>query len=197
MMPSTTIIKEQELKLKPTKWRISAETYQEMGKAGIFQGKPRVELINGEIFTMSPITPKHSAHTTKIFSFFNKKLDGKALVGCQNPVKLNDFSEPEPDISVLKLAKDFYLSGHPTPKSIFLLIEVAVFTEQHDRSIKKKNYATATIPEYWIVIPMKKKIEVYRQPKEGDYTEKVVYKKEDTWTIQAFNLEVRGSDFLI
>ena len=197
MMPSTAIIKEQELKLKPTKWRISAETYQEMGKAGIFQGKPRVELINGEIFTMSPITSDHNSHVDKISTYFNVCLFKKANIRTQGAIRIDDFSEPEPDIAILRFDEKYYTKAHPSPKDVHLIIEVAVFSLKHDRSIKKKNYAESNIPEYWIVIPMKKKIEVYRQSKEGDYTEKVVYKKEDTWTIQVFNLEVRGSDFLI
>lgn len=181
----------------PRKMRISVEKYQQMGKAGIFQEEPRVELINGEIFTMSPITPNHAAHTNKVAAFFDKKLEGKVLVTRQNPVRLNDFSEPEPDVAVLKPANDFYCTAHPTSKDIFLLIEIAVFTLKHDQTIKKKHYAESNIPEYWIVVPSKKRIEIYKKPKNGDYIEKEVYQKDDTWTFEAFDLEVKGSDFLI
>lgn len=86
---------------------------------------------------------------------------------------------------------------HPTTKDIFLLIEIAVFTIKHDRTIKKKHYAESNIPEYWIVIPTKKIIEVYKKPKNGTYTEKVVYKKKDAWMVEAFDLAVNGADFLI
>ena len=197
MTALTTIKEEKKLDKSPRQRRISAEEYQRMGQAGIFEGQQRVELINGIIYTRSPITPNHTAHTKKADAFLSDALKSRAIVGCQDPVRLNDLSEPEPDISILKWKDDFYLSAHPSPDNIFLLIEIAVFTEQHDRTIKKKNYAESNIAEYWIIIPSKKIIEVYRQPRDGDYTEKVVYTRADSWKLEVFDLEVKGSDFLI
>jgi Uma2 family endonuclease len=197
-MVSLSATKEEEApNFAPKKMMISTVEYHQMGEAGVFKDKPRVELINGEIFIMSPLTPNHAAHTKKVDAFFSKNLGDKVLVGCQDPVKLNDFSEPEPDISILKSDENFYFAGHPAPSDIYLLIEVAVFTLKHDRTIKKKSYAESNIPEYWIVIPTKQIIEVYREPNNGKYIHKSTYQIDDTWTFEAFDLEVKGSDFLI
>ena len=80
---------------------------------------------------------------------------------------------------------------------MFLLIEVAVFTVKHDRTVKKKNYAASGIPEYWIIIPKKGIMEVFRKIVDGKYSEKMVYSKKDTWIVESFALKVKGSDFLI
>jgi len=110
---------------------------------------------------------------------------------------LDEYSEPEPDITILRFDEHFYSKKQATAEDVLLLIEVAVFTVKTDRTIKKKKYATAGIPEYWIIIPKKGRIEVFRKPEDGNYAEKATYKLKDKWTIEALNLAVKGSDFLI
>ena len=87
----------------------------------------------------------------------------------QNPVRLNDFSEPEPDIALLKPRDDFYSQSHPTAADVLLVIEVAETSVEYDRSIKMLLYARAGIPETWLVNLPKDIIEIYTQPKNGKY----------------------------
>ena len=70
---------------------ISADDYQHMGAAGIFEGKPRVELINGEIYAMSPFTPEHNSHVDKASRFFNRVLFDKILVRTQGSIRIDDY----------------------------------------------------------------------------------------------------------
>lgn len=177
------------------KMLISAEDYQRMGKAGIFDNKPRVELIDGEIYTMSPITPDHNGHVDKIATFLTVKLFEKAQIRTQGSIRTAEYSEP--DITILKYRADFYSKKQATAQDALVVIEVLVFTIERDRTTKKKKYADASIPEYWIVSPKEKTIEVYKNPKNGTYAKKETYKIDDHWKIDAFNLEVKGSDFLI
>ena len=179
------------------KMLISADDYQRMGKAGIFENKPKVELIDGEIYTMSPITPDHNGHVDKAAEFFTVKLFGKAKIRTQGSIRTDEYSEPEPDITVLKFDKSFYTKKQATAVDVLLIIEVAVFTVEQDRTIKKKKYAAVNIPEYWIIIPQKGIIEVFRKPEDGLYTEKSTYKINSKWTFDTFDLKVNGSDFLI
>ncbi|MEM6965763.1 MAG: Uma2 family endonuclease, partial [Bacteroidota bacterium] len=165
--------------------------------AGIFINKPRVELIDGEIYTMSPFTPDHNSHVDKITEFFIIQLYGKAKVRSQGSVKTDENSKPEPDIAVLKFKENFYRDRQATAKDIHLIIEVSVFTTQTDRTTKKKKYAAAGIPEYWIVLPKKSTVEVYRNPSKGNYLEKSVYQKIDEWIFTTFDLKVKGTDLLI
>jgi len=184
-----------EAKLK--KMLISANDYQRMGAIGIFEDKPRVELIDGEIYTISPITPNHNSHVDKTAEFFTIKLFGKAKIRTQGSIRTDEYSELEPDITVLRYDENFYNEKQPTAKDILLIIEVAVFTATSDRTIKKKKYASVGIPEYWITFPKEKTIEVFRKPKNEDYLEKSTYEKTDEWIFKTFDLAVQGSDFLI
>ena len=179
------------------KMLISAEDYQRMGAAGIFDDKPRVELMDGEIYAMSPLSPYHNSHVDKISRFFNKALYDEILVRTQGSVRIDEYSEPEPDIAILRFIENFYVGRPPAPEDILLIVEVAVNTIATDQTTKKKKYAEASIPEYWIVIPKEGIVEVYRKPEDGAYLEKSIYKKENEWIFETFNLSVKGSDLLI
>ena len=176
---------------------ISADDYHWMGRIGVFDNQPKVELIDGKIYTMSPFTPDHNGHVDKISEFFTVKLYGKANIRTQGSIRMNDNTEPEPDITILQYDEHFYTKKAATAADAHLVIEVAVFTLKDDRTIKKKKYAAAGIPEYWIVAPQKGLIEVYKQPEDGNYVQKLTYKIDDNWTFDAFDLAVTGSDFLI
>ncbi|MCB0556860.1 MAG: Uma2 family endonuclease [Phaeodactylibacter sp.] len=179
------------------KMLISVEDYQRMGAAGVFSDKPRVELIDGEIYAMSPFTPDHNGHVDKVSRFFNKALFDEILVRTQGSVRIDEYSEPEPDITILRFSENFYRDNQATAKDIYLIIEVAVHTLETDRTVKKRKYAEAHIPEYWIVIPSKEAVEVYRKPEDGDYLEKNTYHKGDEWLFEAFKLKLKGTDLLI
>jgi len=179
------------------KMLISAEDYQRMGAAGIFKDKPRVELIDGEIYAISPLTPYHNSHVDKCAEFFTVKLFGKAKIRTQGSVRTDEYSEPEPDIAILRFRENFYNDRQAAAEDILLLIEVAVNSIETDRTTKKEKYAAAHIPEYWIVIPKEGIVEVYRKPKDGVYHEKKTYKKEDEWLFEMYSLPVKGSDLLI
>lgn len=183
--------------INPKKMLISADDYQRMGAAGIFEGKPRVELIDGEIYTISPFTPDHNSHVDKASEFFIIKLYGKAKIRTQGSVRTDEYSEPEPDVAILKFKENFYSDKQATAADLHLVIEVAVLSVQTDRTTKKTKYAASGIPEYWIVIPKKQIIEVYRKPKDGIYQEKTTYQKTDAWVFETFDLEIKGSDLLI
>ncbi len=176
---------------------LSVEDYYRMGEAGIFENKPRVELISGELLLRSPMTAYHSSHVDKINRFFTGVLSDKAHIRTQGAVRLDHYSEPEPDIAILKFREDYYEQAHPTPEDIHLLIEVAVETLKKDRTIKLRKYALSNILEYWIVIPKEKIVEVYRKPENGAYLEKQVYNMEDKWIFEAFELKVKGKDLLV
>lgn len=154
--------------VKLEKRLLSVNDYHLMIDAGILTEDDRVELLNGEIVTMSPIGSKHAAYVGKITALLNKLLDNQAIIFPQNPLKLGEYSEPEPDISVLRLQQDYYISRLPEPEDVYLVIEVADSTLEKDREVKLPLYASAGIPEVWIVNDQQ--IEVHSQPKENHYS---------------------------
>src|SRR4051812_26393760 len=109
----------------PTLHRFSAEEYHRLAEVGILAPSARVELVDGAIHDMSPIGPFHSGVTARLNRFFNLRSKGRWIVWVQDAVRVDAYSEPEPDLMLLKPAPDDYVSHHPTPDDVFLLIEVA------------------------------------------------------------------------
>jgi len=189
------IAEPQKVTLK--KYRFSADEYQKMGEIGLFANGKRVELINGEIIEMSPISNSHNAHVDKISQFLIGKLSGKAQIRTQGSVRLNDSSEPEPDIVAIKYREDFYLNQYVSSDDILVLVEVALHSSDMDRSDKKRLYASSGIQEYWIVLPKENLIEIYHSPQGDDYSELETLKKDENWFSDQLNLPIKGSDLLI
>jgi Uma2 family endonuclease len=152
-----------------TTYKFTTEEYQLMGKAGILHPEARVELINGEIIVMSPTGLKHSVVINRLTRFLVKKIDEAGIVSVQNPFRIPDYSEPQPDILILRPRDDFYANKFPLPEDILLLIEVADSSLRYDQTIKLSLYAEHRIPEYWIVNLERDILEIYRQPQNKFY----------------------------
>ena len=148
---------------------ISVNEYERMGEAGIFHSDERLELLEGKIYEMSPIGSPHAACVTILHQLLTLKFVGKLIVISQNPIRLDDFSEPQPGIALLRWREDFYKHGHPTPADVLLIIEVADSTVESDRSYKMPLYAKAGIAEAWLVNLPDEKIELYAEPADGAY----------------------------
>ena len=140
-----------------------------MAEVGLLSEDSRVELIEGEIIEMSPIGSSHGATVNRSSTLLNRKVGDIAIVSVQNPIRLNDFSEPQPDIALLKPRKDFYSKSHPTAEDVLLVIEVADTSVNYDRNVKLPLYARADIPEAWLMVLSRGIIEVHSQPKNGKY----------------------------
>jgi len=151
------------------KHHFNVEEYYRMAEVGLLSEDDRVELIEGEIIEMSPIGSTHGGTVNRSSTFLNRELAGIVIVSVQNPVRLDDFSEPQPDIALLKPRKDFYSKTHPTAEDVLVVIEVADTSLAYDRNIKLPLYARAGIPESWLIVPAKEVIEIHSQPKNGKY----------------------------
>lgn len=160
--------------------RFSVEEYYLMAKAGILTEDDRVELIEGEIVEMAPIGSHHAGCVIRLIQFLSRQVGSRALVNAQNPVRLGEHSEPQPDIALLRPRADFYASAHPGPSDVLLLIEVADTTVEYDREVKVPLYARAGIGEFWLVDLAGESIEVYQSPAPQGYRQvKVVTQEGD------------------
>ena len=164
----------------------TVEEYHKMGDSGILKEGDRVELIRGEIVQMSPIGPVHAACVDRLNELFMVRLAGRIIVRVQNPVELDDTSEPEPDLTLLRRRNDFYSTGHPQPTDILLLIEVADTTLRKDREIKIPLYAEHKIPEVWLLNLSEYCVEVYRDPGIDGYQNVQRLEEGQTVTVEAF-----------
>ena len=147
----------------------SVDDYYRMAEAGVFPIGARIELIEGEVIEMSPIGNRHAGEVIRLTTLLNRKVGTSAFVSVQNPVRLNDFSEPQPDIALLKPRADYHSNSHPTPADVLLIVEVSDTTVAYDRSVKLPLSARAGIPETWLMVLPKDLIEVHSQPVNGKY----------------------------
>ena len=143
--------------------------YERMGQIGIFSEDERVELVCGEVIEMSPIGERHAASVNVLDEIVRERLGRSVTVSVQNPVLLDDFSEPQPDLLILKRRADFYKHAHPRPEDVLIVIEVSDSTLELDRAVKVPLYAGAGVPEAWLVNLPEERIEVYSDPVGGEY----------------------------
>jgi len=154
-----------------TRKQFTVDDYARMREAGILTEDDRVELLDGEIYVMSPIGPVHVGLVNKLMKLCEKQVGDRAIISVQNPIRLGRHGEPQPDIAVLNPRDDFYTQALATPDDIFLLVEVSDTTLEYDREQKLPRYAHAHISEVWIVDVGAQIIEQYSQPLQGVYTQ--------------------------
>ena len=135
-----------------------------MGERGAFAPGERVELLGGEIIEMSPIGSLHARCVNLLSEFLNRNFSDNFIVSTQNPIILDDLSEPQPDIALLTRRPDFYKDSLPSASDVHLIIEVADSTLVYDRTRKFPKYAGAGIKEAWLVDLEKERVEVHFQP---------------------------------
>jgi Uma2 family endonuclease len=157
-----------------------------MHEAGVFNEGDRLELINGEIKTMSPIGRKHGACINRLVARLTQRLGTRIILSVQNSIRLKDNSQPQPDLAILKPRDDFYEADLPTPEDILLIIEVADSSIDYDRNEKAPLYASAGIPEMWLFDVNQKIIEGYSQPSPSGYKQIYRYDEGDVLSILAF-----------
>lgn len=159
-------------------WRLSVDQYHAMIRAGILTDDDPVELLEGWLVPKMPKNPPHRAATR----LARKALEGLVPAGwyvdAQEPITLED-SEPEPDVTIIRGDTRQYLDRHPGAKDLALLVEVSDTTLNRDRGTKKRLYAAATVPVYWIINLEEKQGEIYTDPTgpsaEPDYRQRHDY----------------------
>ncbi|WP_193197830.1 Uma2 family endonuclease [Nostoc sp. MG11] len=173
-------------------WNI--DEYHRMFETGIIAAYERVELIEGQVIPMSAKNPPHAATTLCASDYLKRLLVEVALVRVQDPIRLSQYSEPEPDIAVVHINPRKYIDHHPAPNEVFTLIEVADTTLETDRKQKAPLYAKAGIIEYWILDVNQRQVYVFREPGLEVYNQEFILKENATLSLIAFpEIEVQIS----
>ena len=160
--------------------RFTIAEYEQIAATGIFNEDERFELIQGEIVQMAALGPQHATCVDRLYQRLVLLVGDRAYVRGQNPVRLSQHSQPQPDIAVVQRRDDYYVRGHPEPEDVLLLIEVSESSLPYDRDVKLPLYAAAGIAEVWIVALLPQVVEVYRAPSENGYGEKRTLRRGDT-----------------
>ena len=157
------------MEVQVSKRLFTVDEYHRMAEAGILGEDDRVELIEGEIVEMTPIGSRHAAVVDRLNRLFSRRAGEHVIVRVQNPIRLGERSEPQPDVTLLRFREDFYASSHPGPEDVLLVVEVAETSAEYDRRVKVPLYARFGIPEAWLVDLEGEAVEVYRDPSPEGY----------------------------
>jgi Uma2 family endonuclease len=166
--------------------RFNVQEYYRMAETGVLRPDARVELLDGKVLNMSPIGSSHAGMVKRFIRIFTRLADGRWAVSAQDPVRLDEHSEPQPDFMVLKPSADDYTSRHPELDDVFLLVEVADASLDFDREEKIPAYGRAGILECWLVNLRDRTLEIYRAPHFTGYGSKTVLRAGDKANPQAF-----------
>jgi hypothetical protein len=151
--------------------RFTTDEYHQLAEVGILGADDRVELLAGEIWEAAAVGSPHAGCVNRLSTWFSARLAGRAIVAVQNPVRLDEHSEPEPDLALLRPRRDFYAGGHPTPADVLLLIEVCDASWSFDRRVKLPLYARAEVPEVWLLHLDERALHIFRRPDGGAFRE--------------------------
>ncbi len=177
--------------------RITVEEYDAMIESGVFDENDQVELLNGAIVEKMPKGPKHSAATYRTAKIFFSVFAETAITRIQDPILLDDFSEPEPDIVLAELKADEYETSHPRPEEIYLILEVSDSTLIYDRNTKGDAYARAGICQYIVLNVQEKTLEDYREPGADGFQSKQTLRAGQEFNLVSFpEIKLNVSDFL-
>lgn len=182
----TVAVLASESQLAPELRKFTYRDLLKMERAGILGKDEHIELLGGQLYKTT-IKPPHAMAVSILAQKFSVAFDGRAQIISQNPLRLsddlNDTELPEPDVMLVQ--HQFYLD-HPRPGHVLLLVEVSDSTLHKNKTLKLPLYARVGIPELWIVNLIQRRIEVYTEPKAGDYQRRVFHDLTATLAPSAF-----------
>jgi len=185
------------MQIETNKKLFTVDEYYRMAEAGILGPEDRVELIDGEIIQMSPIGNRHVGCVNRATQLFVQAFTGRATVSVQHPLQLSNYTEPEPDVVLLKFRADFYTNKKVWAEDALLVVEVSDTTLRYDRNVKLPRYALARIPEVWIENLTSDELLIFRDPINGAYSTTLVLRRGDSVAPLAFPESVFKVDDLL
>jgi len=157
--------------------KFTVEEYYLMAEVGILHPDERVELICGEIVLMAPIGNPHATGVRRIERVFGRTAGDAVTISGQNPVLVGEYSNPQPDVAILRFRDDDYSGKPPSAEDVLLVIEVSDSTLVYDRETKVNLYAQASVPESWIMNLVEDCIEAFTGPGPNGYASHTVYRR--------------------
>ncbi len=178
-----------EVRLKT--WTV--DEYHRMIEVGLLGPDDRVELLAGEIVDKMPIGSRHAACVDRSGDLLAERAGDGYRVRRQNPVTLDDASEPEPDLALVAWRDDYFAGGHPRPTDVALLVEVADSSLALDRRRKLPLYGAAGVPESWLIDLIDEVVEVHSGPGLHGYGTIQIHRRDEdarSATVPDFTLAV-------
>ncbi len=167
--------------------RFTSYEYERLAETGILGEDERIELLHGEIVEVPPIGSRHAACVNRLNALLSSRLGSHAIVSVQNPLRLGDYDEPEPDVMLLRPARDFYADRHPGPDDLLLVVEVADSSLEFDTAEKLPLYAAAGIAEAWLVDLVHDQVLVCTQASAAGYRVAQPFRRGEVISLTAFS----------
>ena len=206
---STTLLDEWQSGTAPPLMPITVDQFHLMIDSGILHDGDPIELIDGLLArkdrsargeNLRSHNPRHALLIKRLLRLLMTPCESAGLhVQIQLPVTLSEFNAPEPDLAVVRGTEEDYTDRHPGPADLVLVIEVADSSVSTDRSTKQRLYATAGVPQYWLINLPASQVEVYEQPDSasGKYAQQTIFQPSQslTWNLSPTqNLAINVSD---
>ncbi|HEX9700961.1 MAG TPA: Uma2 family endonuclease [Acidobacteriota bacterium] len=170
----------------PARRRFTVDEFEHLAEVGILDEDDRVELLDGDIVEMTPISSQHAGGVNALIAIYAGRLGDRAVVAAQNPVRLDDFNEPQPDLCLLRPREDRYRRSHPGAGDVLLLIEVAHTSQPYDQGIKAPLYSRYGVRETWVVDVDESTVHVFRDPSPAGYRSHEQLRPGETVAPEAF-----------
>jgi Uma2 family endonuclease len=164
----------------------TVQEYYKIIELGIIDPDERTELIAGQITLMVAKGTPHVLALQMLANIFQDQLNNTALIRTQDPILLDNFSEPEPDLVITKGNMFDYALHHPSPEDIYLVVEIADSTLKKDCEVKEKVYAKANIADYWVVDLKNRQVHIFRDPMPNGYENHLVLNESQVISPLAF-----------
>jgi Uma2 family endonuclease len=150
--------------------RFTVDDYYRMIDLGMIKNVERAEIIEGELIKRMPIGNRHATSVKRLDELLRDELGKTVTYSVQDPISLDEFNEPQPDIALLKRREDFYGGKKPMAEDVLLLIEVSDSTLDYDRNRKIPLYAKHQISEVWLINLLNGTIEMHSQPRDYSFS---------------------------
>lgn len=167
-------------------YKFTVDEFIRLAEVGILDSHDRIELLNGELIIMHAIGQRHAQAVTNLIADFGEQTRRRYMISAQNPVELEEYSAPQPDITLVPYSRRRTAKRHPNPSEVFLIIEVADSSLHYDRGDKMRAYAAVGIREFWILNLEDDQLEIHRQPEGTGYRELLTIPADGTASPLAF-----------
>jgi Uma2 family endonuclease len=171
--------------------RMTVDEYERMAESGVLDD-PQIELINGLLVKKMVQKPRHVSACELVAGALEAILPKGWYIREQNPLRIPDYNEPEPDLVIARGSRGRYATSHPGPDDVALVVEVADTSLGKDRGEKLLAYGGGGVPIYWIVNLVENQIEVYSEPdrNSGGYARCMVHAASDSVPLEIEDAEV-------
>lgn len=171
---------EMPVNVRPKRLRFSVDDYYTMIGLGLLRNVERAEIIDGELIESMPIGNAHASVVKSLAETLRDLLGKSVTFSVQDPIWLDEYNEPIPDLALLKRRSDFYRGKAPLAEDALIVIEVSDSTLDYDRNRKIPLYATAAIPEVWLVNLQNATIELHCHPRDYSFAVVKVFRRGET-----------------